>query len=284
VNLASVTGDYYAIPVVTMAPEHRELIARLLAHGRRVRIWINVRNEVSSGAVETANVIGEVRGALHPEETVLLTAHLDSWDLGQGATDDGFGVAAVLAAAEAIMNAGQRPARTIRFAFFTGEEQGLRGSLAYVKTHPESVQTHVAVICIDMGDGAPNGLLMNGRSDLVPPLQEIAPFIAAGRKLKVSDSMFMIGDSFTFTLNGIAAIDFSQDSTDLRYTHHSIGDTFDKVKPENLVSVSLAAATLSWCIANGDSRLSTPRTPAQVQDLLMRMHMTTFAGFVKDLR
>src|SRR5262249_59917520 len=122
---ASFSDAVYPIAAVDMAKEHRKLIARLLDKGTAVHIRIDIQNQISAGPVESANLIGDIPGRQHPEEVIVLGAHLDSWDLGTGAIDDGFGVAGVLGAANAIVASGLKPRRTIRIALFTGEEQGM---------------------------------------------------------------------------------------------------------------------------------------------------------------
>src|SRR6202050_2812920 len=130
---------YYDIPVVSMAAEDQMQIERFLARGKSVRIRINVQNRVSSGPVDSANVVGEIRGTEHPEQIIVVGGHLDSWDLAEGSTDNGMGTTKTLAAADAIMKSGANPRRTIRFVLFTGEEQGLLGSLAYTKLHKDEM-------------------------------------------------------------------------------------------------------------------------------------------------
>src|SRR5258705_2630350 len=125
----------FAIPVVSMTAEDQGQLERLIARGTTPRMRINIQNTLTGGPVETANVVGEIRGTEHPEQILVVGGHLDSWDLAQGATDNGSGTATVLGAADAIKRSGERPRRTIRFVLFTGEEQGLDGSLAYVKQH-----------------------------------------------------------------------------------------------------------------------------------------------------
>ena len=126
---------FYDIPVVSITAEDQDLLERFLDHGKTPRMRINVQNRITDGPVETANVVGEIRGTEHPEQIIVAGGHLDSWDLSEGATDDGTGVASVLGAAEAIVKSGRKPRRTIRFVLFTGEEQGLLGSEYYTE-HP----------------------------------------------------------------------------------------------------------------------------------------------------
>src|SRR5207244_12739568 len=102
-------------------------------HGKTVQMNIDVQNRASSGTVDSANVVGEIRGSEHPEQVVVVGGHLDSWDLADGATDDGCGVATTMGAAKAIKLSGFKPESTSRFVAFSGKEQGLRGSVAETK-------------------------------------------------------------------------------------------------------------------------------------------------------
>ncbi|HYY42572.1 MAG TPA: M20/M25/M40 family metallo-hydrolase, partial [Pyrinomonadaceae bacterium] len=122
------------IPVAIIAREYAARLARLAARGGDVRLRLNLSNR-TGGAYQAQNVVAEIRGREQPDEVVLLGAHLDSWDLGTGANDNGVNVALVVEVARAIKQLGLRPRRTIRFALFTGEEQGMFGSAGYVASH-----------------------------------------------------------------------------------------------------------------------------------------------------
>src|SRR5215470_12161215 len=141
----------YAVPVVSMTTEDQSQLERYLDRGITPRARFNVQNSFTSGPVETANVVGEIRGREHPEEIFVVGGHLDSWDLAQGTTDNGSGTATTLAAAEAILRSGEKPRRTIRFVLFTGEEQGLDGSFAYYKQHQSEWANHLGNLILDEG-------------------------------------------------------------------------------------------------------------------------------------
>src|SRR3984957_7801522 len=115
----------FAVPVVSMTAEDQGQLERYIARGLAPRVHFNVQNTFSSGPVESANVVGEIRGRENPEQVLVVGGHLDSWDLSEGATDNGMGSSCALGAADAIMRSGMKPRRTIRFVLFTGEEQGL---------------------------------------------------------------------------------------------------------------------------------------------------------------
>src|SRR5258707_8563924 len=143
----------FSIPVVSMTAEDQGQLERLIARGVTPRIRINVQNTLTSGPVEAANVVGEIRGTEHPEQILVVGGHLDSWDLAQGTTDNGSGTATTLGAAEANMSSGPKPRRTIRFVLFTGEEQGLDGSFAYMKQHQAELPNHLGDLILDEGQG-----------------------------------------------------------------------------------------------------------------------------------
>ncbi len=155
------------IAVLDIADEQYKLIDSMLQAGRPVRMRLIVHNGFTSGPIDCANLVGEIPGYEHPEQVVIVAAHLDSWDLGTGAIDDGFGAAAVLGVAEQMMRAGVKPRRTIRFVLFTGEEQGLLGSQAYVRRHKDDLANILCVFALDWGQGpitkfAPRGTFRTG--------------------------------------------------------------------------------------------------------------------------
>ncbi|HKT46688.1 MAG TPA: M28 family peptidase, partial [Candidatus Acidoferrales bacterium] len=144
----------FSVPVLSMTAEDQGQLERLLDRGVTPRARFNVQNTFTSGPVETANVVGEIRGREHPEQVLVVGGHLDSWDLAEGTTDNGSGTATALGAADSIVRSGQRPRRTIRFVLFTGEEQGLDGSFAYMKQHQAEIPNHLGDLILDAGQGA----------------------------------------------------------------------------------------------------------------------------------
>jgi carboxypeptidase Q len=249
---------YYDIPVVSMAAEDQQQLERYVARGKTVRLKINVQNRVTDGAVETANVVGDIRGTEHPEQIVVVGGHLDSWDLASGATDNGVGATATLGAAEAILKSGQKPRRTIRFVLFTGEEEGLLGSLAYVKTHQSEMASHIAAVILDNGQGPVDGFQLGGRADLIPDVQKFAASLQAFGDLKVDDEVEFGTDTGPFILAGLPGINLDQDSPDYKYTHHSPVDTFDKVHADILNRDATVMALTAFWIAERPERLASP--------------------------
>ena len=265
---------YYDLPVVSMIAEDQEQLERFLDHGKTVRVKLDVQNRVS-GPVESANVVGEIPGTEHPEQVVVIGGHLDSWDLAEGSTDDGVGVATTLGAAEAIIKSGQRPRRTMRFVLFTGEEQGLLGSLAYTKTHKDEMKNHVGAVILDNGQGPVVSLNLGGRDDLVAAVKKFTDSVKAFGEVKVDDRTVFGTDAGPFILQGLPGINMGQDSPEYKYTHHSAVDTFDKVKPDLLTRDSTLMALTAFWIADRPERLASPWSPQQTAAMLTKKHEDT---------
>ena len=259
---------YYDIPIISMAIEDLRQLQRFVDHGTRVRLRINVQNETTSGPVETANVVGEIRGKEFPEQVIVVGGHLDSWDLAQGTTDDGTGVVTTLGGAEAIIASGYKPKRTIRFVLFTGEEQGLLGSFAYVKTHKGEMANHVAAVILDNGQGPVVRLNLGGHKDLIAAMQKFADSVKSFGKLEVNDRSSFGTDAGPFILAGLPGINMGQDSPEYRYTHHSAVDTLDKVDPDILTRDATMMALTSFWIADRPERLASPWPPEKTARVL----------------
>src|SRR5258708_23978893 len=140
------------IPTVYMSRENNTHLWRLLDAGA-VEAEVNIESSFSGKPVEVYNTVAEITGTEKPEEVVIVGGHLDSWDLGTGATDNGTGSMALLEAARALQKLGVKPKRTIRFVLFTGEEQGLNGSKAYAKPHQQDLGKISGVLVHDNGTG-----------------------------------------------------------------------------------------------------------------------------------
>jgi carboxypeptidase Q len=263
---------YYEIPVVSMAAEDQEQLERYLDRGKTARIKINVQNRVTDGQVNSANVIGEIRGTQNPEQIVVVGGHLDSWDLASGSTDNGAGTTVTLGAADAIVKSGFKPKRTIRFVLFTGEEEGLLGSLAYVKAHQNEMTNHVAALVLDSGQGPVIGLQMGGHEDLIPTVKKFASSLQAFGKLDVDNEVEFGTDTGPFTLAGLPGINLNQDSPDYKYTHHSPVDTLDKVQPDILDRNATVMALAAFWIADQPERLASPWSQEKTAKMLIDQH------------
>ncbi len=267
---------YYDIPIVSMIAEDQQQLERFVDQGKNVRLKIDVQNKVSSGPVDSANVVGEIRGTEHPEQVIVVGGHLDSWDLASGATDDGCGVATTLGAAKAIKMSGFKPKRTIRFVLFTGEEQGLLGSIAYTKMHKDEMQNHVAALVLDNGQGPVVKLNMGGRDDLIPAMKKFTESIKAFGDVGVDDGVVFGTDAGPFVLAGLPGINMDQDSPEYKYTHHSAVDTFDKVKPDLLIRDATVMALTAFWMADRPERLASPWPAEKSARMLTEKHNDVF--------
>jgi len=253
--------------------------------GKKVRLRLNVQNTFTNGPVESANVVGEIRGRENPEQVMVVGAHLDSWDLSEGATDNGFGSASVLGSAEAIVKSGMRPRRTIRFVLFTGEEQGLDGSFAYMKQHQAELGNHLGGLVLDNGQGPVKEFQLGGRDDLVASFRPFAQSLGAIRDIPVTDKVENGTDTLSFSLAGLPGINMDQDSPEYKYTHHSAADALEAVKPDVLAQNATLMALTAYWIADRPERFAAPwnadRTARMLRkqgqyDMLKALHLWTF--------
>ena len=228
-------------------------IHRDLAAGVRVRFEASISNMFGRDTLIQWNTVGEIRGRELPDEIVLLGAHLDSWDLGTGTTDNAAGSIAVIEAARllgALKATGARPRRTIRFVLFTGEEQGLYGSQYYVLRHLREMQRHQAMLVLDNGTGRIVGLPLQGQDELrgmweemMRPLASLGPIpVRAGNKGGT--------DHLPFLEAKVPSFNYDQLSRGYDYTHHSQADVFDAAQPADIAQAATIMAVNAWQLAN----------------------------------
>lgn len=246
-------------PTMYVIHEHYALLARLISEQKTPPVVeVNIRNTFSDGPVTVYNTVGELTGSEKPDEYVILGAHLDSWDLGSGTTDNGTGTSVILETARALgamAKAGIKPKRTIRFVLFSGEEQGLHGSKNYVRMHKNEHDRISAALVHDTGTGKVLNLRMMGRSVMLPILgPELATLKNVGFEGVVIDSSGST-DHVPFETAGIPGFPCKQETDEYRFTHHTQSDTFDKAKPENLVQGAQVLAVAAYRIADLDKLL-----------------------------
>lgn len=244
------------MPTLYVAHEHYRMLHRLVTtpNGTPPRVELAVMNRFVPGPITVFNTVGEIRGAGKPDEFVVLGAHLDSWDLASGTTDNGTGSCVILEVARGLAQlakAGFRPKRTIRFVLFTGEEQGLHGSKQYVKRHESEMPRTSAAIVHDTGTGQVLGLNLQGREAvraiLEPELKGLKS-VTGWQGLALSS---MGGtDHLSFEAVGVPGFACKQDMDEYRLTHHTQSDTFDKAREPNLVQGAQVLALTVLRIAN----------------------------------
>lgn len=265
-------GNIDKLPMVIVAREDGERIARTIAAGKPVKIEMSVPNMIG-GPIQAANVVAELRGSEHPEEFVVVGAHLDSWELGTGALDNGCNAALVIDALRAIKASGLMPRRSIRFVLFSGEEEGLLGSQAYVIKHKAELDKAVAALIFDEGSGKMTGFSLSGRTDLIGPMkQHVAAYAPWGAGQLTTDAVWG-SDHNDFMLQGIPAFIANQEEANYLENYHASSDTYDKVDFEELKKHVAVAASLSFAIADDPQRLGPRWTRSQIDQSLKENHL-----------
>jgi carboxypeptidase Q len=266
-HLLTLTGNLAPLPQAIVAREDAERMARLLAAGTSLRVRLLMPNRVA-GPFTSENVVAEIRGREKPDEFVVLAAHLDSWDLGTGALDNGCNAALVIDATRAIHLTGVRPRRSVRFILFTGEEQGMLGSWAYARAHRRELDRADAVIVFDDGDGRVTGYMLSGRYDIEARLRQA---LAPAAQFHPGEDTFdaeLGTDNFDFLLEGVPTLVANQQEDDYLMNYHAASDTFDKVDFAQLKrNVALAALT-AYGIADLPERLGKRQTRAEILALM----------------
>jgi carboxypeptidase Q len=248
VDTGNARGTILPLPVGDIGWEDHLLLRRHLARGA-VTIEVEWQNEVS-GPVQVSNVVAEIAGSELPREWVLLGAHLDSWDLGTGAQDNGTGVVMVLEAARAIAALGKAPRRSIRFALWAAEEPGPPGSAMFIKRHATELRDCVAALNTDYGAGRPRGWHVLGRDDLRDAMRPIADRLRDFRADGLSMDLNCGSDECPFLLEGIPALKFWVDTDQYRLVHHQASDTFDKVDSASFRAGGAVVAVTTYAIAD----------------------------------
>jgi hypothetical protein len=258
------------LPQLVISHEDYALFDRLIAMGVTPMLDGRVDNTFGAGPIMQYNTVAEIRGSELPGEVVILGAHLDSWDLGTGTTDNGTGSMVVLEAARAIAQSGLKPRRTIRFILFTGEEQGLLGSKAYAARHADEADSIQAVLVLDNGTGAITGQALQGRAGDAQLWHDLLAPVAALGADSVRDANKGGTDHLSFIPYGVPGWNFDQISRGYGHTHHSQVDTYDHAVPEDLRQAAAVMAVTAVELANlprlldrGEKRPVTPPAPAQ---------------------
>jgi carboxypeptidase Q len=264
-------GDSLPIPAAIVARIHAARLARLSEQGD-VRVRLELPSRLG-GPYQARNVVAEIRGRDRPDEIVLIGAHLDSWDLGTGAEDNGVNAAMVIDIARSFKALGIVPRRTVRFVLFTGEEQGLFGSEAYVLQHAKEIGRHVLMITFDTGSGRTTGFYLNGRAELRQPidraLASVPGFAATDDSLEAIDGT----DNFDFLLSGVPNLIARQEWAPYLPNYHAETDVYEAVNPLEARNNAAIAAVLVWEIAESATPPAPRQTRAEVNELLRSTKM-----------
>jgi carboxypeptidase Q len=247
------------LPNLVIAHEDYALLARLIAAGVTPRLEGQVENRMGRAPVRQWNTVAEIRGSERPGQVVILGAHLDSWDLGTGVTDNGTGSMVVLEAARVLARSGLKPKRSIRFILFSGEEQGLLGSRAYTAAHAAEADSIQAVLVLDNGTGAIRGQALQGRKDLEGLWRQLLAPVASLEADSIRDASKSGTDHLSFIPYGVPAFNFDQLPRGYNHTHHSQSDTYDKAVAGDLRQAAAVMAVTAYELANLPDLL--PRGP-----------------------
>ncbi|HEX2685166.1 MAG TPA: M20/M25/M40 family metallo-hydrolase, partial [Kofleriaceae bacterium] len=247
------------IPALAVTIEDATLIARLSAQSP-VTVHLRVEDQTLPDAA-SANVIGELRGRERPEEIVVIGGHLDSWDVGQGAHDDGAGAVTMMQALATIKKLGLVPRRTIRVVLFTNEENGLRGGRAYARDHAAELAQTVLAVESDSGGFAPRGFSVQVKPDVQDRVKarvaEIASLLSPIGATRVT-----VGhggaDLTPMEPQGVPVIGLDTDGRTYFDIHHTDADTLDKVDPAALADDVAAVAALAYVVADMPDRIDAP--------------------------
>lgn len=250
--------DAPRIPAAAVSPEDADLIAHLAKEGR-VRLRLTLTPQQLPDAV-SYNVIGDLKGSEHPEQIVIVSGHLDSWDLGTGALDDAAGVAVAMQTAQLLKQLRLRPKRTIRVIAWMNEENGLVGGRTYALDYASELPNHVAAIESDRGAGHPLGFIAKASPaamQMLAPVSQILQSSGAGLSRVSNDSPE--ADIIPIANAGVPAFGLWQDTRTYFDYHHTEADTFDKIVPRELAENAAVMAVLAYAIASLPQAL--PRNP-----------------------
>jgi hypothetical protein len=245
--------DAPKIPAGAVTAEDADLIADLVRQGP-VRMKL-VLTPQTLPDVESANVIGDIRGSEHPEQVIIVSGHLDSWDLGTGAIDDGAGVAVSMEAANLIQKLHLKPKRTIRVIAWMNEENGLAGSKQYAKDHEKEWMNHFAAMETDSGADHPLGINIKAKPEAKKTFAPVAAILqgsGAGMLNLVEHGGADIGP---IEKAGVPAFSPIQDSRFYFNYHHTAADTLDKIVPKELAENSAVVAVAAYALANMEQPL-----------------------------
>lgn len=240
--------DAPKIPAAAVAAEDAELIAHLTSEGR-VRMHLVLTPQTLADA-PSFNVVADLKGSEHPEQIVIVSGHLDSWDLGRGAIDDGAGVVIAMQTAQLLKQLRLRPKRTIRVIAWMNEENGTRGGRAYAEDHKADLMNHFAAIESDLGAGHPLGFNAQGKPELLSLLQPLSIILqsqGAGVTRMVEETgsdVAPLGEAGVPTFSPI------QDARTYFNYHHTAADTLDKVNPKELQENCALVAALAYTLAS----------------------------------
>jgi len=265
-------GEIERLPMVIVAREDGERVGRLLASGHPVWADLSIPNKIG-GPITAANVVAEIKGSEKPDEFVVLGAHLDSWELGTGALDNGCNAALVVDALRTLKAAGLKPKRTIRFILFSGEEQGMMGSRAYAVSHRNELDQAAGVAVIDGGVGRVTGFTLGGRKDIAAAVAGIvAPLKQFDATKLTTDDIEWGTDHYDFLLEGVPTLVAIQEEGNYLENYHATSDTYDKVDFLQLKKHVAEMTVVTYGIANAANRIGPRLSRSEIEKTFLDTH------------
>ena len=247
--------DGHPLPAAAVTAEDADLLANLSRQGPvRMRLTLTPQ---TLPRVESYNVIADWKGSEHPEQIVIVSGHLDSWDLGTGAIDDGAGVVVSMEVIHLLKQLGIHPKRTVRFIAWMDEEQGAEGAETYAKEHSNDLLNHVAALESDTGAGHPVGFNFVGKPELEEWMRPVAQALESIGASTITHSREVGTDVDPLNEKGVPGFSTAQDSRFYFNYHHTAADTFDKVDARELNENAAVMAVLAYALA--DSADTAPR-------------------------
>jgi Zn-dependent M28 family amino/carboxypeptidase len=256
-GLTKYADDAPKIPAAAVTAEDAELIAALVPQGT-VRMKL-VLTPQELPETESFNVVGDVKGSVHPEQVVIVSGHLDSWDLGTGAIDDGAGVAVSMQVANLIKQLGLHPQRTVRVIAWMNEENGLRGGKTYAADHAAELPNHFAAMETDLGAGHPVGMYFHGKPEVKTMLGPVAKIMESSGAGLLAPADHTGADTSPMETAGVPTFHPMQDNRFYFQYHHTAADTLDKIVPKELAENAAVVAVTAYGLANLEQPL--PRLP-----------------------
>ncbi len=245
--------DAPKIPAAAVTAEDADLIVDLVRQGP-VKMKL-ILTPLQLPDVESYNVIGDIKGSEHPEQIIIVSGHLDSWDLGTGAVDDGAGVAVSMEAANLIQRLHLKPKRTIRVIGWMNEENGLAGSKQYWKDHEKEMSNHFAAMETDGGAGHPLGINIKGKPEIKKMLAPVAAILQESGAGALNLVEHCGADIEPLEKADVPAFSPIQDSRFYFNYHHTAADTLDKIVPRELAENSAVVAVIAYALANMEQPL-----------------------------
>jgi carboxypeptidase Q len=247
------------IPAAAIAAEDADLIADLASQGS-VQMQL-ILTPLTLPNIQSYNVIADWKGSTHPEQVVIVSGHLDSWDLGTGALDDGAGVAISMQVIHLMQKLDIHPKRTIRFIAWMDEEFGAKGATTYASDHAAELKNYVGALETDVGADHPTGINFSGSPELkewlAPVARQLEP-IGASRLASGADAG---ADIMSLVSKGVPGFEPAQDTRHYFNYHHSAADTFDKVDSRQLSENAAVVAVLAYALADAATAAPVSRLP-----------------------